>query len=62
MGTAKRSSLRFGKPSMAGLPYELGSSIIRQIMNTPKPDFTKADAEIAEIMKRLDEEDAERNE
>ncbi|MBR1597937.1 MAG: hypothetical protein IJ661_03365 [Lachnospiraceae bacterium] len=45
--------VRYGKPSMTDLPYELGVRIMEQIMNAPKPDFTNADKEIAEITKRI---------
>lgn len=58
MATAVQDTkpIRFGKPSMTNLPYDLGSRIIKTIMNSPKPDFTEADKEIAELMKRIDEE------
>ena len=43
------TAVRFGKPSMTNLPYELGRSIINTIVNSPKPDFTDTDIEIAEL-------------
>ena len=45
--------IRFGKPSMTNLPYDLGSRIINTIMNSPKPDFTDTDVEIAELEARI---------
>ena len=47
------STLRFGKPSMTNLPYDLGMRIINTIMHTPKPDFTEADGEIAELEEKI---------
>ena len=47
------SPIRFGKPSMTNLPYDLGSRIINTIINSPKPDFTAADKEIAELEARI---------
>ena len=50
------------KPNMASLPPELGREIIRQIMNTPKPDFealheraVATEREIARVRQAEDE-------
>ena len=55
----------FVKPSMVGLPRDLGRAIFQQILNAPAPDYAKMDAEAkrleAEIIKVRDREDAERN-
>ena len=60
MPTAVKKStkkpIRFGKPSMTNLPYNLGVRIINTIINSPKPDFTEANKEIDALMKKIDEE------
>ena len=38
--TRNDTNIRFGKPSLTDLPYELGRDIVDQIINTPKPDFS----------------------
>ena len=55
MATAVQNQkpIRFGKPSMTNLPYDLGSRIINTIISSPKPDFTAADKEIAELEARI---------
>ena len=53
---ATQKPIRFGKPSMTNLPYDLGVRIINTIINSPKPDFTEANKEIDELMKKIDEE------
>lgn len=32
------SKIGYGKPSMNDLPYELGKSILEEMLNAPKPD------------------------
>lgn len=49
---------RYPKPSMTDLPLDLWNSIVSTIMNTPAPDFTEADREIAELDERIREEKA----
>ena len=63
MATAVQDTkpIRFGKPSMTNLPYDLGSRIIKTIMNSPKPDFTEADKEIAELEARILRDRANQN-
>ena len=55
----------FVKPSMVGLPRDLGRAIFKQIMNTPAPDYAKLNAEAkrleAEMLKIRSRENAERN-
>ena len=56
---------RFAKPNMTNLPSELGKAIFRQILSTPRPDYSKMQAEAIalekEMIKILEKEDAERN-
>ena len=56
---------RYAKPSMTNLPKDLGKSIFRQIMNTPKPDRERMRAESAELLRQMvkerDREDAQGN-
>ena len=48
--TAQRETyVRYGKPSLTDLPYELGKSIIDQIMNTPAPDFSDTEQEVQRV-------------
>ena len=47
------NTVRYGKPSMTNLPYELGRHIIEQIMNSPKPDFTEMDKEVAKLEEQI---------
>ena len=56
---ATQKPIRFGKPSMTNLPYELGVRIMNTIMNSPKPDFTDTDIEIAELEARILRDKAE---
>ena len=56
---ATQKPIRFGKPSMTNLPYELGVRIMNTIMNSPKPDFTDTDREIAELEARILRDKAE---
>ena len=53
--------IRCLKPNMTNLPPELGAKIIRQIMNTPRPDYEKLRSEAVQLereMIRLREEDS----
>ncbi len=58
MATAVQNQkpIRFGKPSMTNLPYDLGSRIINTIISSPKPDFTETDRIVSELMQKIDEE------
>ncbi|SEA89751.1 hypothetical protein SAMN05216349_1475 [Oribacterium sp. KHPX15] len=49
----KTPAQNFGKPSMTDLPYDLGKRIINTILNSPKPDFTDSDKEIAELEEKI---------
>ena len=55
----------FVKPSMVGLPRDLGRAIFEQILSTPAPDRRKLAEEAkrleAEMIKVRDREDAKRN-
>jgi hypothetical protein len=55
----------FGKPVMTNLPRELGNSIIRRILSTPRLDYAKLKEEAEKIEKQMLElrrqEDAQRN-
>ena len=46
---------------MTNLPKELGVGIFKQILNTPKPDYAKMDAEAKELEKRIMEARQKRN-
>ena len=46
-------STRYGKPNMTNLPSELGKAIFEQILNTPRPDDEKLDAEARELEKQM---------
>ena len=60
--TIKKPNPIFGKPSMTDLPYDLGKRIITTIINSPKPDFTDSDKEIAELEAKILKDRAEKNE
>ena len=47
--TRNDTNIRFGKPSLTDLPYELGRDIIDQIINTPKPDFSDTEKEVRRV-------------
>ena len=64
MATARANvanTVRFGKPSMTDLPYELGRRIFSQMNSTPKPDFTKTRKEVDEIKQKIIAERAAKN-
>lgn len=44
---------RYVKPSMAGLPAELGKAIFEQILNTPKPDDEKLEEQANMLEKEM---------
>ena len=50
---ATTTARRYGKPSLTNLPYELGKSIIDQIMSTPKPDFTEMRKRANEVEEKI---------
>ena len=47
------SEIRYGKPSMNDLPYELGKSIFDEILNSKPVDREAIDKECAEIKKEI---------
>lgn len=47
------SEIRYGKPSMNNLPYELGKAIFQQIINSPKIDREKRKKEALELEKKM---------
>ena len=57
--------IRYRKPNMANLPPDVGRDIIRQILNTPPPDWEarqkEADRLEQEIMKELEREKESKN-
>ena len=46
-------TVKYRKPSMTDLPYELGRRIFSQMNSTPKPDFTETRKEVDEIKQRI---------
>ena len=58
-------SMRYGRPNMTDLPTELGRAIFKQILNTPRPDDEKLEAEVRELEKWMVKvrecEDGEKN-
>lgn len=60
----KAYSTRYAKPDMTNLPAQLGRAIFKQILNTPKPDDDRINAEARELEKEMikvrDREDAQR--
>ncbi len=58
-------STKYGKPNMTNLPSDLGISIFKQIMDTPKPDYSKMQEEATrlerEMIKVREAEDAKGN-
>ena len=56
-------STRFGKPNMTNLPSDLGKAIFKQILSTPRPDYTKMQEEAVklerEMVKVREKEDAQ---
>ena len=57
--------IRYGKPRMTNLPPELGAAIFKQILNSPRPDVEKMEAEcdrlIEKFLKIREREETERN-
>ena len=55
----------FGKPCMTNLPRELGISIFKRILSTPRLDYAKIKEEAEKLEKRMLElrrqEDEQRN-
>ena len=43
----------YGKPNMANLSGDLGRAIMKQIRNTPSPDWEKMEKEADAIEKRI---------
>ena len=46
-------NVRYWKPNMTNLPYELGKEIFNQILSTPAPDHKKMQEESARIVKEM---------
>ena len=57
--------IRYGKPCMTNLPPDLGMEIFTQIMNSPRPDLEKMNAECDRLLKKFtairEREEAEKN-
>ena len=47
------SDIRYGKPNMNNLPYELGKSIFEEILNSPKVDRKNRKKESLELEKQM---------
>lgn len=47
------SDIRYGKPNMNNLPYELGKSIFEEILNSPKVDRENRKKESLELEKQM---------
>lgn len=41
--------IRYGKPVLTNMPYEIGKPIFDKILSTPRPDFEKMKAEAEEV-------------
>ncbi|MBP3803301.1 MAG: hypothetical protein J6I76_05275 [Oribacterium sp.] len=58
-------TIRYAKPNMADLPPTLGKAIIKQILNTKKPDDEQLSEEARKLEKEMvkvrDLEDAQRD-
>ena len=52
-GYIESEGVRYWKPNMAALEGELGASIMKQIRETPPPDFTESDKRVAEFNARI---------
>lgn len=50
------SNIRYGKPSMTNLPYELGKAIFEEIDNSKPVDKIKRKKEANDFIKRVLEE------
>ena len=57
--------IRYGKPCMTNLPPELGVRIFKQILNSPRPDVEKMEAECDRLIEKFvairEREEAEKN-
>ncbi|MBQ6334274.1 MAG: hypothetical protein IJI46_04315 [Erysipelotrichaceae bacterium] len=47
------SEIRYGKPNMNNLPYELGKSIFEEILNSKPVDREQFDKEVNELKKQM---------
>ena len=47
------SNIRYGKPNMNNLPYELGKSIFEEMDKSPKVDRQKRKEEALELQKKM---------
>lgn len=47
------SEIRYGKPSMTNLPYELGKSILEEMLNAPKLDWEAMKKKADEMEARM---------
>ena len=47
------SNIRYGKPNMNNLPYELGKSIFEEMDNSPKVDRQERKKEALELQKKM---------
>lgn len=47
------SDIRYGKPNINNLPYELGKSIFEEILNSPKVDRENRKKESLELEKQM---------
>ena len=52
-GYIESEGRKYYKPNMAALEGELGERIMKHIRETPPPDFTELDREVAEINERI---------
>ena len=52
-GYIEVDGVKYWKPNMASLEGELGRQIIEEILNAPRPDYDKLDAEADEIEARI---------
>ena len=41
--------IRYGKPVLTNMPYEIGQPIFDKRLSTPRPDFEKMKAEAEEV-------------
>ena len=46
-------NVRYWKPNMTNLPYELGKEIFSQILSTPAPDHKKMQEESARLVREM---------
>lgn len=47
--------IRYGKPVLTNMPYEIGKPIIDKMLSTPRPDFERMKAEAEEFERELRE-------